>query len=320
MIPRSDPAPRDPRTIVVAVGGNALLPEGESGTIQQQFAHTRASLTPVVDLAAKGWRIAMVHGNGPQIGDELLRNEMARGELPPLPLGVLVAGTAGWIGYMIQQSLQNALDKAGVQRPVATLITQVCVDPAEAQGKPVKPIGRFMNEAQARIEEADGWAVGPSGGGWRRLVPSPIPTGIVEAVQIRQLVERDTIVIAAGGGGTPVYRDPVLYLEGVDAVVDKDRAAEVLGREIGADVLLILTNVEGAYRSFGKPEQELLRELRVEEAERMLAQGEFGAGSMGPKVEAGVAFVRNGGSRAILARLDQGLPAVQGQAGTTIVP
>jgi carbamate kinase len=321
MIPRSAGSGRDARTIVVAVGGNALQPEGESGTIGEQFAHTRESLSAVVDLAGKGWRIAMVHGNGPQIGDELLRNELARSELPPLPLGVLVAGTAGWIGYMIQQSLQNALDRAGVDRPVVTLITQVCVAPAAAQAKPVKPIGRFMDEGQARtVAEQDGWAVGPSGSGWRRLVPSPVPTGIVEAAQIRSLVERGVIVIAAGGGGTPVYRDPVLCWEGVDAVIDKDRAAEVLGREIGADVLLILTNVEGAYRAYGRPEQELLRELTVAQAEQLMEAGEFAAGSMGPKVEAAVAFVRNGGSRAILGRLDQGLAAVQGEAGTAIVP
>jgi carbamate kinase len=321
MISRSDEKGRDPHTIVVAVGGNALQPEGERGDIHQQFAHTRESLSPVVDLASKGWRIVMVHGNGPQIGDELLRNEMARKDLPPLPLGVLVASTAGWIGYMIQQSLQNALDRAGVQRPVATLITQVYVDPAEAHAEPTKPIGRFMDEAQARaVSEDTGWAVGPSGGGWRRLVPSPIPTGIVEAAQIRHLVERNVIVIAAGGGGTPVYRDPVLRLEGVDAVIDKDRAAEVLAREINAGVLLILTNVDGAYRAFGTPQQELLRELRADEAQALLDAGEFGQGSMGPKVEAAVSFVRSGGSRAIIGRLDQGLLAVQGEAGTAIVP
>jgi carbamate kinase len=321
MIPQSETGPRDERTIVVAVGGNALQPEGERGDIHQQFAHTRDSLKPVVELAAHGWRIAMVHGNGPQIGDELLRNEMARRELPPLPLGVLVAGTAGWIGYMIQQSLQNALERAGVNRPVATLITQVFVDPAEAQGKPVKPIGRFMDESQAQAVAADmGWAVGPSGGGWRRLVPSPVPTGIAEASQIRTLVDMGAIVIAAGGGGTPVYRDPVLHLEGVDAVVDKDRAAEVLAREIGASVLLILTNVEGAFRAFGTPQQELLRELRVADAQALLDSGEFGEGSMGPKVEAAVSFIRAGGRRAIIGQLDQGLRAVQGEAGTTIVP
>jgi carbamate kinase len=321
MIRRSEATLRDDRTIVIAVGGNALQPEGERGVIGQQFAHTRESLSAVVELASKGWRIAVVHGNGPQIGDELLRNEMARAELPPLPLGVLVAATAGWIGYMIQQSLQNALERAGVQRSVVTLITQVFVDPAEAMGRAVKPIGRFMSEEQARALAQDtGWAVGPSGGSWRRLVTSPIPTGIVEGAQIRQLVEAGTIVIAAGGGGTPVYRDPVLRLEGVDAVVDKDRAAEVLAGEIGAGTLLILTNVEGAYRAFGTAEQELLREMTVAEAEALLDAGEFGEGSMGPKVEAAASFVRGGGSRAILGRLDQGLQAVQGEAGTAIVP
>ncbi|HSJ06992.1 MAG TPA: carbamate kinase, partial [Longimicrobiales bacterium] len=321
MIPHSETAERQARTIVIAVGGNALQPQGGQGDIAEQFEHTRESLGAVVDLAAKGWRIAVVHGNGPQIGDELLRNEMARQEVPPLPLGVLVASTAGWIGYMIQQSLQNALEQAGVQRSVATLITQVVVDPAEANGRPVKPIGRFMTEAQAQaVARETGWTVGPSGNGWRRLVSSPVPTGTVEGRQIRQLVEAGTIVIAAGGGGTPVYRDPVLSLEGVDAVVDKDRAAEVLAREIGAGTLLILTNVEGAYRAFGTPRQELLRKLGADEADALLAAGEFGEGSMGPKVEAAVAFVRGGGRRAILGRLDQGLQAVQGEAGTTIVP
>jgi carbamate kinase len=320
MIPGLEPGRRDDRTIVVAVGGNALQPEGGRGDIAEQFAHTRESLAAVVALAAEGWRIAMVHGNGPQIGDELLRNECSRDRLPPLPLGVLVAGTAGWIGYMIQQSLQNALEQAGVRRSVVTLVTQVLVDPAEARAEPVKPIGRFMDEATAQQVAAEmGWTVGPSGSGWRRLVPSPRPIGIVEAAQIRRLVEQDVIVIAAGGGGTPVYRDPVLRLEGVDAVIDKDRAAEVLAAELEAAVLMVLTNVDGAYRGFGTPQQELLRELRVADAEAMLESGEFGRGSMGPKVEAAVSFIRGGGSRAIIGRLDQGLSAVRGETGTSIV-
>jgi carbamate kinase len=312
---------RDDRSIVVALGGNALQPEGERGDIHQQFAHTRESLGAVVALAAQQWRIAIVHGNGPQIGDELMRNELARAEMPPLPLGVLVAGTAGWIGYMIQQSLQNALERAGVRRRVTTLITQVLVDPAEAHAEPVKPIGRVMTEAQARELAAElRWTVGPSGGGWRRLVPSPTPRAIVEAEQIRRLVQDNVIVIAAGGGGTPVYHDPVLRLEGVDAVIDKDRAAEVLAHEIGAAVLLILTNVEGAFRAYGTPSQALIAELSAGEAQTLLAAGEFGAGSMGPKIEAACDFVQRGGERAIIARLDRGLQAVQGETGTSIVP
>jgi carbamate kinase len=308
-------------SIVVALGGNALLPPTERGDIHQQFAHTRESLAPIVALAASGWRIAIVHGNGPQIGDELQRNELARGKLPPLPLGVLVAGTQGWIGYMIQQSLQNALERANVRRRVVTVVTQVVIDPADpALSDPSKPIGRAMQERTARTLERDlGWAVGPSSGGWRRLVPSPRPLEIIERDQIRQLVASGTIVIASGGGGVPVYRDPVLLLEGVDAVIDKDRAAEVLARDIDADALLILTNVDGVYEAFGTPGQRLLGHLTAGEAEALLVKSDLGRGSMAPKVEAAVAFVRGGGRRAHIGRLEQGLDVVNGNAGTTIV-
>jgi carbamate kinase len=306
-------------TIVIALGGNALQPENENGDIAQQFAHTRESLEPVIALAREGWRIAIVHGNGPQIGDELIRNERARDELPPLPLGVLVAGTAGWIGYMIQQSLQNALERAGIDRSVVTIIAQVEVDQAEATAEPTKPIGRVMDEANAHaLANEMGWTVKPAGHGWRRVVPSPTPLRIVEAAQIKKLVNDGTIVIAAGGGGTPVYRDPVLRIEGVDAVIDKDRAAAVLARDLDAETLLILTNVDAAYRDFGTPGQQRIDVMDVAEAEAMLEKGVFGSGSMGPKVEAAIAFIRNGGKTAYIARLDQGLEAVQGTAGTAI--
>ncbi|HUH11998.1 MAG TPA: carbamate kinase [Longimicrobiales bacterium] len=306
------------RTVVVAVGGNALLPPGERGDIHQQFAHTRESLEPIVALAREGWRIVVVHGNGPQIGNALLRNELAKGRAEPLPLGVLVAATAGWIGYMIQQSLQNALWRAGVDRLVATVITQVLVDPDDpATREPVKPIGLAMDEEQA---QATGWPVARSAAGWRRLAPSPRPLKIVERAQIRTLLEAGSIVVAAGGGGTPVYKQPELGLEGVDGVVDKDRAARVLARDIGAQVLLILTNVEGVFADFGTPAARLLGRLSVAEAETLLADADLGAGAMQPKVEAAVGFVREGGERAHIARLDQGLAAVRGEAGTAIVP
>ena len=286
------------RTVVVALGGNALLPAGERGEIGQQFAHTRESLAPIVEMARSGWQIAVVHGNGPQVGDELYRNEMAREHLPPLPLGVLVAATAGWIGYMIQQSLQNALERSGIDRDVVTIITQVLVDPDdEAMKQPSKPVGR---------------------GEFKQLVPSPRPTAIVEAEEIIRLVETGTIVIAAGGGGIPVYRHPKLKLEGVDVVIDKDRAAAVLGEAIGAQVLLILTEVDGVYKNFGKPDEEMLGQLTSTEARALLAAGELGSGSMAPKVEAAISFLENGGSKAIIARLDQGLEALDGRAGTTI--
>ena len=249
------------------------------------------------------------------------RNELARAKLPPLPLGVLVAGTQGWIGYMIQQSLQNALERAGVERQVVTIVTQVLVDPDDpAYNEPTKPIGRAMQERTARMLERDvGWAIGPAEGGWRRLVPSPKPVRIIECEQIKQLVAQGNIVIAAGGGGIPVYRHPQLLLEGVDAVIDKDRAAQVLAGDIDADVLLILSNVDGVFADFGTPQQRLLERLSVEEAERMLAGGTLGKGSMGPKVEAAVDFVRARGGRAHIGQLDKGLDVVEGRTGTMIL-
>lgn len=307
------------RTIVVALGGNALQPSSEKGEISEQFAHTRSSLEPLVALAREGWRIAVVHGNGPQIGDDLRRNEIASEVLPPLPVGVLVAATEGWIGYMIQQSLRNALDRFGVSREVATVVTQVVVDRDDpAIEKPEKPIGRAMDEAAARRLQEAGIPVGETSSGWRRLIASPRPIRIVEHAQIRQLVEAGTIVIAAGGGGTPVYVDPKLGIEGVDAVIDKDRAAQVLASDIDAGEFVILTDVDGVYRGFGTPEQELVSELSVEEARSMLASGALGTGSMAPKVEACVAFVTAGGNAAHIGRLDAGLEVVEGRTGTTI--
>ncbi len=308
------------RGIVVALGGNALSPAGEEGTIAEQFGHTRESLGAVVDLARDGWRIAIVHGNGPQVGNALLRQERAREAVPPLPLGVLVAATAGWIGYMVQQSLQNALARASVRRSVVTVVTQVRVDRGDpALRTPNKPIGRVMDEPTARTLAAElGWNVAEVSGGWRRVVGSPMPLGIVEREMIRSLVDAGHLVIAAGGGGTPVYADPELGLEGVDAVIDKDRAAAELGREIGADQLLILTDVDAVYRDYGTPARQRIDRLAVAEAEQLAASGALGSGSMAPKVEAAARFVRSGGTAAIIARLDQGREAVAGEAGTRI--
>lgn len=319
--PRSGAFGND-RTIVVALGGNALLPPGERGEIHEQFGYTRSSLEPIVELAAQGWKIAVVHGNGPQVGDELMRNQLAIGKVPALPLGVLVAATAGWIGYMVQQSLQNALARAGIEREVVTVVTQTVIDNGDPNGdEPTKPIGRIFDEAQARrLEKELGWSVGRYGDGWRRLVASPRPASIRERETVRRLVDEGTIVIAAGGGGIPVRRSDCGALDGLDAVVDKDWAAEILAREVGAEMLLILTNVEGAYKSFGSPDQELLRRLTVGEAQRLLEAGEFARGSMGPKVAAAIDFVRGGGRCACIGRLDQGLAVVNGTAGTSVHP
>jgi carbamate kinase len=309
------------RTVVIALGGNALSQPGEEGTITEQFRHTRESLGAVVELAREGWRIAIVHGNGPQVGNALLRQEMAREAAPPLPLGVLVAATEGWIGYMIQQSLQNALRVAGVDRQVVTIVTQVRVDPDDPELRhPSKPIGRTMDEAEARgLADEMGWDVAPTKGGWRRVVPSPRPVSIVERPMIRSLIAEGHLVIAAGGGGTPVYEHAELGLEGIDAVIDKDRAAAILGRDVDAETLVILTDVECVYLAFGTPGERAVRRLTVAEADRLLAGGELGSGSMAPKLEAAAEFVRRGGRRAVIARLDQGREAVAGTAGTEVV-
>ncbi len=311
-----------PKTAVIAVGGNALSPPGERSTIADQFRHSRESLGPIVDLALDGWRVVIVHGNGPQVGDELVRNEKARADVAPLPLGVLVAGTAGWIGYMLQQSLENALRKAGSPRDVVTILTQVEVAADDAALKdPQKFIGHGLSVARARELRNEGIPIRKDGKGhFRRVVGSPIPIAIHELATIRSLVERETLVIACGGGGIPVYRDPSFGLEGVDAVVDKDLAAAVLARELGAELLLILTDVDAVYTGWGTPEQKAITTMSVAEAEQLAATGSFGEGSMGPKVRAAIAYVRATRGRAIITELSRGRAAVRGSGGTEITP
>jgi carbamate kinase len=310
------------RTAVIAIGGNALSPAGERSTIGDQFRHTRESLGPIVDLALDGWRVVVVHGNGPQVGDELVRNEKARSEVSPLPLGVLVAETAGWIGYMLQQSLENALRKAGHSKDVVTVLTQVEVavdDPALKD--PKKFIGHGLSVVRARELRAEGHPVKKDGKGHlRRVVGSPIPLAIHELATIRALLERGTMVIACGGGGVPIYRDPVLGLEGVDAVVDKDLAAAVLARDLGAELFLILTDVDAVYTGYGTDQQRAISSMTVSEADRLASEGAFGEGSMAPKVAAAADYVRRTQGRAIITELSKGRAAVQGTGGTEILP
>jgi carbamate kinase len=249
------------------------------------------------------------------VGDELARNEITTDQLESLPLGILVAGTAGWMGYMIQQSLQNALEHAGVQRSVVTMITQtLCHADDPDLRTPSKPVGHKLDAAREARLVARGIPVRDG----RRLAPSPRPIGIVESQMVHDLSVAGYIVIACGGGGPPVYRHPTLGLEGIDAVADKDRVAAILGREIGAQVLLILTNVDAVYRAYGTPRQEAIRRLTLAQADHLLSGKELGTGSMRPKVEAAADFIRTGGERAIIAELVDGLAALRGEAGTTI--
>jgi carbamate kinase len=308
------------KTAVVALGGNALARAGEPATITNQFRHARESMAMVVELARAGWRIVLVHGNGPQVGDELVRNEIAGRLVEPLPLGVLVAETAGWIGYMLQQSLQNALAAARLPSDVATIVTQTLVDRYDpALNRPTKPIGHALTAVEvARLREA-GRAVGRDGAGdWRRMATSPRPLGIVELDVVRRLLEAGTVVIAAGGGGAPVYQDPLLGLEGVDAVVDKDRVAGILAAQLEAEVLMILTNVDAVFEGWGTPAARPIRRMTVARAEALMAAGGFDEGGMKPKVEAAAEFARGTGGRAVIARLSDGPAALRGETGTTI--
>jgi len=303
------------------LGGNAITRNGVPDTITNQFRHTRESLSGVVELAQQGWRLALTHGNGPQVGNAILRVELTRGRAPELPLGICVADTEGGMGYMIEQSLQNALDHQGTQRHVVTLVTQVLVDEHDpAVLNPTKYIGQFYSEADARqLADANGWTVKEDPGrGWRRVVPSPMPIGIVESATIKTLVDQGTIVICCGGGGIPVYRMRDGRLEGMDAVIDKDLASAVLAHEIHADLLLILTGVDQIALNYTSDHPTLLDHLSARDAERYLREGQFPKGSMGPKVQAALNFLKSGGREVIITSIPKALDAVHGKAGTRI--
>ncbi len=310
------------RSVVVALGGNAITRPGVPDTIAAQFRHTRESLPPIIKMAEEGYRLVVTHGNGPQVGNALLRVENTLKVAPDLPLGVLVADTEGGIGYMIEQSLQNGLTLKGMKRDVATIVTQVVVDRDDPSVEdPNKFVGQFYDREEAlKLSKERGWVVKEDKGrGWRRVVPSPMPRKIINSRIIRELVSSGVIVIAAGGGGIPVFYEEDGRLEGMDAVIDKDRASAVLGLDIGAHTLLILTETDGVYVNFRKKDQRKLDRLTVEEAKELHAQGEFPPGSMGPKIEAAIAFLEGGGKKVIISSIKDGYLALEGQAGTTII-
>jgi carbamate kinase len=279
-------------------------------------------MTHVADLIEQGHLVVITHGNGPVVGNILIRNEAARDLVPPMPLDVCVADSKGGIGYMLQQVLQNQLRARRIDKDVFTIITQVVVDQADpAFGRPTKPIGPFYERAEAeRLAAAKGWAVvDDCGRGWRRVVPSPRPLEIVEWRAIERAIDSGAVVIAVGGGGIPVVRGADGDLRGVEAVIDKDWASGVLGAELHADWLVILTEVEKVSIGYGKPDQTDLDVIRVDEARRYLAAGEFPPGSMGPKIEAVIRFLRSGGRRALITNPDSLPLAIEGRAGTHFI-
>lgn len=311
------------KTAVIALGGNAITKSNQEDTIANQFANTRKSLDEIVELAREGYGLVVSHGNGPQVGNALLRIELSRGKAPILPLGVCVADTEGGMGYMIEQSLQNRLRAENIDRMVTTIITQVIVDKNDpAINNPTKYIGQFYTEEEARnYESKRGWSMKKDANrGWRRVVSSPIPIATVPGKFIRRLVDQDIIVIAAGGGGIPIYIDDNGNYEGFDAVIDKDRASAVLANEIGAEILAILTSVDKVYINFGKDSQKGLDTITVSEAENYLKEGHFPSGSMGPKMEAAIQFINNGGEMVIISSLEDAQKSFNGEAGTRIIP
>ncbi|UCD93407.1 MAG: carbamate kinase [Candidatus Zixiibacteriota bacterium] len=311
------------KTAVIALGGNAITQPDVEDTIANQFANTRRSLDGVMELIKSGYKLVISHGNGPQVGNAILRIELARGKAPILPLGICVADTEGGMGYMIEQSLQNRIKKEGIDRSVVTIITQVIVDRDDPQiSNPTKFIGQFYSEEEVkRFARERGWVVKKDANrGWRRVVPSPTPISVVEAETIKSLVAGGTIVIAAGGGGIPVYIDDNGNLEGLDAVIDKDLASAVLGKEISSEILMILTSIDKVALNFGRKDQVWLDRMTVSEAEEHLKAGQFPPGSMGPKITAAVQFVKGGGKEVIVTSFNNAGRALDGSAGTRILP
>jgi carbamate kinase len=313
------------RTAVVAVGGNALLDGGGPATIAEQFDAARRLAPQLCRLVADGWRIVLTHGNGPQVGFIMRRSDLVADiepGLPQLDLDMAVADSQGSLGYILGATLQGELRASGLAQQVVAMLTHTVVDPDDAAfGAPTKPIGSFYEEAAARrLAEANGWVVAEdSGRGFRRLVASPQPVRIVEQDAIETLVAAGFLVVAAGGGGIPVVERPDGRLQGVEAVIDKDFASALLARAVGADLLCITTGVDRVAINFGRPDERALDVIDADEARRHLADGQFPAGSMGPKIEAALGFLEAGGDEVLITSPDRLAEALEGGTGTRVV-
>lgn len=309
------------KSAIIALGGNALSPKNEAGTIYEQFAHTRKSLDVILHFIELNYNVCLTHGNGPQVGDELLRMNISHREVPPLPLGVCVAETQGHIGYMIQQSLQNVLKEKGIDKEVVTLITQTIVDQNDpALKNPKKFIGqRFKKDDAEKMAKKFGWIIKEQNPGeWRQVVPSPLPKYIEHGRSIETLVNNGIIVIASGGGGIPVFLLDNKRLEGLDAVIDKDLSAALLGRVVKANELWIITDIDYVYLNYNSPEQSALRNISSEEAKFYLNNGEFQSGTMAPKIQAAIYFLKHHGEKVVITSIDGIKEAIQNKKGTII--
>lgn len=312
------------KLVVIAIGGNSLITDPQDPQVDRQWEAVRVTCRHIADMIREGWQVVITHGNGPQVGYILNRAEIAKREagIHDVPLDLAVADTQGSIGYMLQQALDNSLRRVGMNHTVATIITQMRVDPDDpAFDHPDKPVGGFMNQADAERARQRGWQViEDAGRGWRRVVASPKPLVVNELNAIQALVLAGYIVIVCGGGGVPVVRNDYGSLRGVDAVIDKDRASSLLAQTLRADLLLISTGVEKVSLNFDTPDERRLDVMTLQEANRYLAEGHFARGSMYPKIEAAIDFVHNGGPRAIITNPANLRRALHHETGTRIVP
>lgn len=311
----------DPKLIVVAIGGNAVYPPDIKGTAAEQLAVMAAACERLVRVFRAGYRVVLTHGNGPVVGNILLRMARTSRELMPMPMDVCVAHSQGGIGYMLQQSLANVLARHGIRTPVTSIVTQVEVDPGDpAFVNPTKPVGRFFSEDDAdRIASETDWKfVEDSGRGWRRVVPSPSPKRILDTAALKAVLAAGVIPITCGGGGIPVVVGADGRLSGVPAVIDKDLTSALLAAEIGAGVLAMLTGVERVAIDFGKPSERQLDRMSADEARKHLADGQFPPGSMGPKITAALDYLARGGQEALITSLDRLDEALAGRVGTRI--
>ena len=305
---------------MIALGGNALIPPGGTGTATEQQHAVAEAMARLAPLVASGAEVVLTHGNGPQVGNLLLKNELAAHLVPPMPLDWCVAQTQATIGLAIQNSLEWELHRLNAHRRVVTVLTRVVVDADPARMAYTKPIGRHLTEEEARAKaDPEHRFAAQADGSWRRVVPSPEPLSVVEEPQIRQLLGMQAVVTAAGGGGVPVVEEADGRYRGVECVIDKDLTASLLARTLEADTLVILTDTAGATLNFGKADQRVLGGVSASELREMQAAGHFAAGSMGPKVEAALRFVEAGGARVVIAHLDMAVEALAGNAGTQVL-
>jgi carbamate kinase len=308
--------------VLVSLGGNAILKHGQKGTAEEQEANVQNTAKHLASLLRRGEKIAITHGNGPQVGNILLQNEIAKETLPAMPLDVCGAESQGMIGYMFQRALRSELGSRGPNLPVVTIVSQTLVDAEDPAFKnPTKPVGPFYTAKEAQqLRETKGWhIISDSGRGYRRVVPSPTPLDIIEKETIIRLFETETVVIGVGGGGVPVIREENGELRGVEAVLDKDRTAALLAKILGVETLLILTDVDRVFINYAKSDQRALDKVTVQECRKYLAEGQFPSGSMGPKIESAVSFLQDStGKRVVIASLEMAEEALKGRAGTTI--